>query len=172
VWDGSLSQNIAFQGITGIQFPQCLNASATSIHYSTPRDYSLVVDQEGIIQYKSPGVNVSAISAKIEELLAVTDGDIPADPKSTVLYQNYPNPFNPSTRIDFNLATAGPVRIRIYDTAGRLIRTLLDSSREAGSHHVDWNGTDSTGGQATSGIYFYVLDTAAGSESRKMILLK
>jgi hypothetical protein len=78
-------------------------------------------------------------------------GRIPAD--RFHLHSNYPNPFNPSTSIRFDLASAGRVRIAVYDLAGRLVRVLLEASRTAGEHAVRWNGLDAFGKPVPSGIY-------------------
>ncbi|MCK4980947.1 MAG: hypothetical protein KAS62_11165, partial [Candidatus Delongbacteria bacterium] len=48
-------------------------------------------------------------------------------PMVTQLYQNYPNPFNPQTTIRFDLQKDDNVVMKIYDTNGRLVKTLLDS---------------------------------------------
>ena len=99
----------------------------------------------------------------------LTDSEVPA---ASALAQNYPNPFNPATTIAFSLKAAGPVSLRIYDPAGRLIRTLVDGSRTAGNHEVSWNGLDDAGRQVTSGVYFYSLAAGDFVKTRKMILLR
>ncbi len=88
------------------------------------------------------------------------------------LEQNFPNPFNPSTRIVFSIGEAGHVSLRLFDSAGRLIRVLVDERREAGRHEELWDGK-STGGRAVaSGIYFYCLVTGDFMQTRKMVLLR
>ena len=87
-----------------------------------------------------------------------------------------PNPFNPVTTIDFSLATDGRATIRIYDAAGRVVRTLMDSPVEAGEHKAVWDGTTDTGRRAASGVYFVKMESGghAGSflATRKLVLLK
>lgn len=97
-------------------------------------------------------------------------GDSPA--LTTVLHANHPNPFNPETTIEYSLALAGPVRIRVFDTAGHLVRTLVDGPEAKGEHRVIFDGRDDRGQQLASGVYLYRLDTALTSLSRKMVLLK
>jgi hypothetical protein len=95
-------------------------------------------------------------------------------PTKTILY-NYPNPFNPSTTIAYQIpvGTYNYTTLRIYDTMGRLVRTLVDEKKEAGYHTVKWHGIDDNGKRVPSGIYVYRLETTDGyEESRKMILLK
>jgi len=87
-----------------------------------------------------------------------------------------PNPFNPVTTIDFSLATAGRATIRVYDAAGRVVRTLIDSPVEAGPHTVIWDGTTETGRRAASGVYFVKMESAGHADAfratRKLVLLK
>jgi hypothetical protein len=84
----------------------------------------------------------------------------------------YPNPFNPSTSIDFRVAQAGQVRLSIHDVAGRLVRVLVATHMTAGEYTVRWNGLDSDGRQAPSGVYFYQLTAGGNVETRKMVMLK
>ena len=100
------------------------------------------------------------------------DGDAVAVPAVTQLHQNVPNPFNPTTRIAFDLATAGLVRLHVYDAAGRLVRTLVDEQRAAGRYTDTWTGVDGSGRRVGSGVYFYRLDAPGYQSTRKMVLLQ
>jgi len=97
-------------------------------------------------------------------------GDI--RPEVPQLDQNYPNPFNPTTVIQFGLPAAVKARLRVYNVAGRLVRTLVDGTLDAGSHRIAWDGTDDRGVPVASGVYFYRLETDVGNIARKMILLR
>jgi photosystem II stability/assembly factor-like uncharacterized protein len=83
------------------------------------------------------------------------------------LSQNYPNPFNPSTTINYSIASAGPVTIKLYNTIGKEVATLVNSNKEAGRYSVDFSGTG-----LSSGIYLYKIETAEFTQVRKMTLLK
>jgi len=86
---------------------------------------------------------------------------------------NYPNPFNPRTTIRYQIPKRGSVVVSIYDAAGRLVRTLVDSaSREAGPHEVSWDGTDENRLDVAAGIYFVRVKAAGEEASGKMVLLK
>jgi len=100
------------------------------------------------------------------ELVEVSREEV-ALPSLTSLGQNYPNPFNATTKIGYDLATAGSVTLKVYDISGRLVATLVDGHVEAGSHTVDW---DASG--VSSGVYFYKLSTADYSSTKKMNLLR
>jgi FG-GAP-like repeat/Bacterial Ig-like domain/Secretion system C-terminal sorting domain len=87
--------------------------------------------------------------------------------ESSMLKQNYPNPFNPSTRIDFEVAEAGPVTLHLYDAVGRELRTLVDESFIPGAHQMVLDGAG-----LASGVYFYRLTTAHSSLVRKLVVMK
>jgi hypothetical protein len=88
------------------------------------------------------------------------------------LGQNVPNPFNPTTNITYSLATAGDVKLRFFDSSGRMVRTLVDGKKNAGDHTVTWDGRNDSGQPLPSGVYYYELGGNVRSESRKAILLK
>lgn len=89
-----------------------------------------------------------------------------------LLSQNYPNPFNPSTTIAYRLPSKQALTLRIYNTAGQLVKTVVDGAQSAGAHEVQWDGTNDAGQPVTSGLYFYQLNTADQSLSRRMVLLR
>jgi hypothetical protein len=88
------------------------------------------------------------------------------------LYQNEPNPFNPRTAIRFSIAARGPAELSIFDVGGRLVKTLVDRSLDAGLHTVVWDGTDHKGHRVGSGIYWSQLKVGDYISNKKMVLLK
>ncbi len=89
------------------------------------------------------------------------------------LFSVYPNPFNPTTTIRYSVASEGPVSLRVFDIAGRVVRTLALKSVAPGEHEVVWDGTTDSGGRAASGVYFLRMETADGAQfDRKAVLLK
>lgn len=83
------------------------------------------------------------------------------------LYQNFPNPFNPVTTIRFQIPVFGLVSIKIYDSLGRELVTLIDQEKSPGSYQVYFNGID-----YSSGVYFCVMRTNENVVVKKMLLLK
>jgi photosystem II stability/assembly factor-like uncharacterized protein len=83
------------------------------------------------------------------------------------LLQNYPNPFNPSTTISFSLPEVSFVTLKIFNSLGEEIETLLSKELSAGNYKYDWNAIN-----LPSGIYFYKLQAGSFVETKKMILLK
>jgi hypothetical protein len=93
-------------------------------------------------------------------------------PARYALMQNHPNPFNPSTTISFDLPAMAKVSLKVYDVAGRLIRTLTDREWDAGRHSIAWDGHNESGSSVASGIYFYRLESKDFSGTKKMVLLR
>ena len=88
-------------------------------------------------------------------------------PKEFSLAQNYPNPFNPSTTINFELPTAGRVRIVIYNQLGQQVAIAADENYSAGNHSINFNASS-----LASGIYFYRISAGSFVQTKKMVLLK
>lgn len=97
---------------------------------------------------------------------------IPLAGRSLMLEQNAPNPFNPLTTIRFDLPGGGPVRLSVYDVAGRLIRTLVDTVLPAGNHQAVWDGRDGAGRGVGSGSYLARLEAGGVVETVGMSLLR
>ncbi len=88
------------------------------------------------------------------------------------LNQNYPNPFNPETTIHYELAKPSNITIRIYNTSGQEIKTLVDKVQNAGSHSMDWNGETNWGQMVTSGVYLLEIRSKDFHQVRKMTILR
>lgn len=99
-------------------------------------------------------------------------GDQQTLPKEFALHQNYPNPFNPETHIVFDLPTRADVTITIYNMLGQKIRTLVQDTKEAGTHDIIWNATNDFGVRVASGVYVYTIKAGDFVQSRKMTLLR
>jgi hypothetical protein len=105
------------------------------------------------------------------QLLSVTASDN-VTPASQPTLSNYPNPFNPSTTIAYSLPTTGDTTLRIYNTRGQVVKTLVREPMDAGNHSVTWDGTDDSGNPVGSGVYLYRLQRGSLSSMNKCILMK
>jgi len=114
---------------------------------------------------------VEYISDTDRGVLFETDA-IETAPVPVTLAQNHPNPFNPSTTIEYYIPDAGQVSLQVFDVSGRLVRTLVDRTKESGNHSITWDGLDETGNAVPSGVYFSRLSAGKTRLSRKMILLR
>ena len=86
------------------------------------------------------------------------------------LAQNYPNPFNPSTTINFSIAKAGFVTLKIYDITGKEVKSLVNNNMTAGKYEVSANLSS-----LNSGVYFYTINVTGDanySATKKLMLVK
>lgn len=105
------------------------------------------------------------LSISSSEATSVTeDGELPS---KITLSQNYPNPFNPTTMIRFALPQSEFVTLRVYDTVGRQVATLVNGQTAAGMHQVTFDATN-----LSSGVYIYQLQAGSQILNSKMILVK
>lgn len=88
------------------------------------------------------------------------------------LSQNYPNPFNPKTIIPFSLIEASRVHVAIYDIQGRIVSTLVNEMKSAGTYHVVWNGRHDSGTDAAGGVYICKMIAGTYAQTRKIMLIK
>lgn len=87
------------------------------------------------------------------------------------LSQNYPNPFNPTTKINYDIAVGGRVRITVYDVSGREIATLVNEVKTAGYYTVEFDASN-----LSSGTYFCRISAEGKgqnfSDTKKMVVIK
>ncbi|MGB2868395.1 MAG: T9SS type A sorting domain-containing protein [Bacteroidota bacterium] len=88
-------------------------------------------------------------------------------PEQFTLRQNYPNPFNPSTTFEFGLSQPGFTTLKVYNTLGTEIASILSENLTAGTYSTRWNASG-----LPSGAYFYRLQSGTLTETRTLILVK
>jgi len=88
------------------------------------------------------------------------------------LLPNQPNPFAAATLIRYQLPYPARVNLKIYTTAGLLVKTLINRDQDAGSYALNWNGLDDNGRLLASGVYFYYLSTERGHATGKMLIVR
>lgn len=104
-------------------------------------------------KYNTLGIGVQTISTEI--------------PSGFTLKQNYPNPFNPVTKIVFELPKNGNISIKVYNTLGTEVASLLNGRQNAGTYSITYDASS-----LPSGVYFYKLTGEGFSETKKMMLVK
>jgi len=93
-------------------------------------------------------------------------------PHEFKLYSAYPNPFNSTTKIMYNIPTIGKVILKIYNTMGQEIKTIVNITQHPGQKSVFWDGRDNRGHIVSSGVYIYVIQFGDIIQSRKILYLK
>ena len=134
-------------------------------------------DLQPAAQAADPVLRLSAASSyRTGRTAVVTTRVLPAGtqtlPKQAALLGNSPNPVAPSTVISFAVpAGADRSTLRVFDAGGRLVRSL-GQNFSPGIQHVTWDGTDERGQNARAGVYFYRLEIAKLSFTRKLVLVR
>ena len=136
-------------------------------------DVGSYASNEIAINWNAPLVFVSGYF-NAEGVSSVDDQGFNSVPDKFKLEQNYPNPFNPITKINYSItsviSTEGRnpnVTLKVYDTLGNEVVTLVNENQSAGNYEVEFNAKN-----ISSGVYFYTLSTQNYSETKSMVLLK
>ncbi|MEP7377460.1 MAG: Ig-like domain-containing protein, partial [Chitinophagaceae bacterium] len=85
--------------------------------------------------------------------------------QSHSLGQNYPNPFNRGTNIPFTISKAEKVNLVLFDINGRAVKVLVNASKDAGSHTVNFDA-----GSLAKGIYYYRIKAGDFTGVKKLII--
>ncbi|MGD8628823.1 MAG: alpha-amylase family glycosyl hydrolase, partial [bacterium] len=165
-WSGALG------GIT-------LTGDAASLE---PGEHTLVnlLDEGDTLQVTvSPDYEISDLSLDGHQVavyeFAPTTGVGPGeDPARTglLLERGYPNPFTRSTTIRYSLPVRAHARLGVYNVAGQEVAVLADAEQVEGDHEVKWDGSDTTGRELATGVYFLHLDAGDDSRTSKVMLLR
>jgi hypothetical protein len=83
-----------------------------------------------------------------------------------------PNPFSTEASLGFSLPRELPVRVRVYDVSGALVRTLANETMPGGAHAVRWDGRDESGARTASGVYYVELNAGGESVRRKIVRMR
>lgn len=122
------------------------------------------------------GVYIDNVVVRGQETFTSVDDDNTiskvATPQYYAVSQNYPNPFNPRTAINYQLPVQSDVTINVYDIQGRLVKTLVNETKEAGGYTAVWTGIDNNGRSVSSGVYFYRIKAGDFERTKQMVLLR
>ena len=88
------------------------------------------------------------------------------------LFDCYPNPFNPSTTIKFVIGKPGSTIIKVYNSLGKEITTLINEYLPSGEKEITWDGKDDKGNTVSSGVYFIQITAGSYRQTIKAVLLK
>jgi Uncharacterized protein related to plant photosystem II stability/assembly factor len=145
---------------TTIAFKAGAGTSSDTKNYSFSDDVSLLKATSATYRIKQVDFDGSYSYSK-EVVVNLTA------PVEYSLGQNYPNPFNPTTSIKFSVANAGKVSIKVFNSVGQEVSTLVNEVKEAGTYEVNFNA-----GNFSSGVYFYEINAGNFSSTKKMLLMK
>ena len=111
--------------------------------------------------------NVYSYYALTSSAATVVENQAIDIPMGFSLEQNYPNPFNPATTISFSVAQRGFVSLKIYNSLGVQVTTLLSEQLEPGTYKTQWNASN-----VASGLYMYRLEAGGSLAVKKMLVIK
>jgi len=115
-------------------------------------------------------VAFSGVALPGSDFQAQIQQDVVADISPEMeLKQNYPNPFKASTSIGFMLEEQQNLQVYVYDSMGRLVKTLANGVYDKGLHQLDWNGLAEDGSTLSDGIYICQMVTPNGIRNIQMI---
>ncbi|MGA9408774.1 MAG: alpha-amylase family glycosyl hydrolase [Bacteroidota bacterium] len=109
----------------------------------------------------------SVIHMTVPVLTSVAVQPQPSGPLTFTLNQNFPNPFNPTTTIQYSIPHASKVTLRVYDILGRVVATLVNEQKNAGTYSAEFDGKS-----LSSGVYYYRLTANNNTDVKRMLLLK
>ena len=139
------------------------NAGPTQNDIGLSYDYPFLVDPHRGFDY----VKSLTASAPGTVVSIGTDPLGLSIPKGFILEQNYPNPFNPSTTISYHVAEEGHVILKVFDSLGQEVSTLVNNDQSPGIYEINWNAS-----ALASGTYFYRLEIGNKVVTKKALLLK
>ena len=164
---GDASRWLSWERLSGkIVSWDTMSVSLTMMPQENQNEYeSAMLYLEGESMYQS--VNIVMITDP--DNIGV---DTNTNPFSFALHQSFPNPFNPSTEIRYEIPDDLLVSVAVYDVAGRLIRSLINEPKPAGSYSVVWDGKNDIGANVATGVYIYSIEAGKHRQNKKTVFLK
>lgn len=114
--------------------------------------------------------NWSAISNVYKKVAQTTGAHTPT---LTLSFSGpWPNPVRASMRCAFSLPEAAPIRVEVYDLSGRLMQSLANGPREAGTGELVWNLTDQNGQAVHAGVYLLRAQLGPQTWTRRLSVVR
>ncbi len=148
------------------------STGALFVYFFTPSvedTFDVIVDgnQDGYYQPWADETATIVVSG------VATDVEAGSVPTARLLQSVRPNPFNPTTTFSLRLAETTRLRLTVFTSVGRQVRTLVEENAlPPGSYSYDWDGQDNSGKPVASGIYLYRIESARGNELGKVTLVR
>jgi len=164
-WDGNQSSVENYISQTGLTYPVALNGSSVQSAYNTTYDRIIVIDQAGIIRYKSiadaTSLVVNTAKQVIDGLLTPTSvGDLQAETESFSLY---PVPARENIFVKSNNEISQGVTINILETGGKLVLTRNINKQSNDVIELPLDGLN-------SGVYILQVQSSNTIQSKKFVL--
>ena len=163
--DFNNSQGVLYPTVAGSQGETFINQCTFIQSYT---EYDIVAPDREIVE-----LNISPYQNVLLELLEkyVQTGINGSNENLIHSVSLSPNPAAGYLNLNLFLQNTIDVRIEIYNTAGQLVRQLVDQEMTQGSHDVIWQGTDSSDRRLPSGIYIFRIETEEMVVNRMVTLM-
>ncbi len=142
-------------------------------------DISAIADGNASVQVKfimqsDPGWKYGGWTIDDVQIVSLQDPQgvetAPLNASTFALYSQ-PNPFAVATTLRLAIPSDAPhATLRVFDAAGRLVRTLHDGAIQAGVHPFAWDGQDEAGQPVPAGTYY--CRALAGGEAQLVKLIR
>jgi subtilisin family serine protease len=194
IWS-SINRNYTFDGLSQLVYQLAFGWNGIDPYMlgsGTSAAAPLVAGVAGLVRAHNPSMTAAQVRAHliataetittdhpigplVDAFAAVNTPTVGVSPPSLAglyLEAPVPNPFTSGTSIYFALPEASPVRITVYDAAGRRIRRLVDGALPAGRHQVTWDARSESGVAVAGGVYFLHLSSPLGERTQRVALLR
>lgn len=117
---------------------------------------------EGRVQYRLKQIDRNGTVKYSQVINVAIRNDI-----NFSLEVNYPNPFNPSTVINYSIASASHVSLKVYTLLGSEVAELVHEYKEPGTYAAVFNAS-----ALANGVYFYKLEAGQFADMKKLTVIK
>lgn len=170
-WDPAPEPDFQFYRVYRDTDPNFDPSPATLVQETATNSWQDTPPNPGTAYYKLSAVDHAGNESDYAEASGTTDvGDSPDRPLAFALRAPAPNPFSGATRIAFDLPRTARVSLKVFDVAGRLVRTLADGELSGGEHAARWDGTNDSGLRVPTGVYLCRMNAGAFSATQRLIV--
>ena len=150
------------------------NASSVTFPWGTTAGFGwgfgpvdLMVGNEGALYYTQYAGN------QVRKITYGAQTGVGPTPKPGLsLLRPSPDPSRGDVALRFTTPAAGRVKLRVFDSQGRVVRTIVDESRDANTYTEMWDGADANGVAAAPGVYMARVETSGGVKSQRLVRLR
>jgi type IX secretion system substrate protein len=137
--------------------------TTSAAEYAFSDQITMIHEAVGVVKYRLRQVDFDGTN----EVTDAIDVYIGSSSALAVLNQNFPNPFNPSTKISYQMQEPGYVTLKVFNSIGDEVASLVQESKNAGLHIAEFDAS-----HLPSGSYMYQLNVNGNMQQKKMVLIK
>jgi len=172
------SVDVTSNGVDWVHLEYTMASANSWNEYSF--DVGSYVSLDGTAQFRfvaedlSPG---SLVEAAVDDItVSIVRPTTTGVNESTIAYLTglgpcQPNPIGAGATLRFRMGAQAPVKIELYDVAGRRVRTLFTGPATAGEHKLDFRAVDQAGRRIASGVYFLRMVTPTVTQVKQVTVV-